>query len=82
MNLEDIAKKYRDDRTLPLERLAAMQGRVSETHWKRERLMAKAHLQEQCGFAGLGYWDAIVIGFQIARWVAWIIRELKQRQSK
>lgn len=53
-----------------------------DVDWHQVRESASYHLKSASNYHAVTWVEQVILAIQIARWVMWIIRQLKQRQKQ
>jgi len=53
-----------------------------DVDWQQVKKSATYHLKSASNYHAATWVEQVILAIQIARWVMWIIRQLKQRQKK
>ena len=53
-----------------------------DVDWQQVRESATYHLKSASNYHAVTWIEQVLLAIQIARWVMWIVRQLKQRQKQ
>jgi hypothetical protein len=76
-SLKEIAEKYAQSSYYAIR---ANEG--CDVDWQQVRNSATYHLKSASNYHAATWVQQVILAIQIARWVMWIIRQLKQRQRQ